>query len=223
MKLSDKTITILKNFATINQSMWFRKGTRQTTVEVDDHVAAIAELEDLPQDFGIYDLNQFLANISTLNSPELTFKEKSVHLSDGNISMDYPYADAAVLKKLREAEVEDLTVDAPDVEFELNQDSYQKIVKLANMNDVPIISITGKNGKLSCVAESLELKSAPTASYVIGEYTGKDFRASFNLKFLNILPNNYSVKLQNPDFGIFTSKDVSYLIAQEIQPKKGAK
>ena len=61
MKLSDKTINLLKNFSTINQSILFKQGSRLRTISVMKNILAEATItEELPQDFGIYDLGQFL-------------------------------------------------------------------------------------------------------------------------------------------------------------------
>jgi hypothetical protein len=61
MKLSDKTLTLLKNFSSINQSILFKEGSSLRTISVMKNILAEATIEEeLPKDFGIYDLNQFL-------------------------------------------------------------------------------------------------------------------------------------------------------------------
>ena len=64
MKLSDKTINLLKNFSDINQSILFKKGNKLRTISVMKNIMAEAEIqEDFPKDFAIYDLTQFLSLI----------------------------------------------------------------------------------------------------------------------------------------------------------------
>ena len=71
MKLSDNTLSLLKNFSTINQSIYFKQGTRIRTISVMKNILAEATInEELPKDFGIYDLGQFLNGLSLHNSPE---------------------------------------------------------------------------------------------------------------------------------------------------------
>ena len=61
MKLSDITLSLLKNFSTINQSILFKQGSKLRTISVMKNIYAEASIgENLPKDFGIYDLNQFL-------------------------------------------------------------------------------------------------------------------------------------------------------------------
>ena len=51
MKLSDKTLTLLKNFSTINQSILFKKG-RSLRISVMKNILAEARIsEDLPKGF----------------------------------------------------------------------------------------------------------------------------------------------------------------------------
>ena len=75
MKLSESTLSLLKNFSTINQSILFKQGTRLRTISVMKNILAEATVsEELPKDFGIYDLSQFLNGLSLHNNPELDFQ-----------------------------------------------------------------------------------------------------------------------------------------------------
>ena len=61
MKLSENTITILKNFSGINQSILVKKGNKLRTISIAKNILSEAEIsENFPRDFAIYDLNQFL-------------------------------------------------------------------------------------------------------------------------------------------------------------------
>ena len=76
MKLSDSTLSLLKNFSTINQSILFKQGNKLRTISVMKNILAETTIsEELPKDFGIYDLGQFLNGLSLHNSPELDFHE----------------------------------------------------------------------------------------------------------------------------------------------------
>jgi len=74
MKLSDKTLSVLKNFSTINQSILFKQGNKLRTISVMKNILAEANIsEEIPKDFGIYDLSQFLNGLSLHQNPELDF------------------------------------------------------------------------------------------------------------------------------------------------------
>ena len=82
MKLSDKTISVLKNFSSINQSILFKEGSKLRTISVMKNILAEATVtEEFMKDFGIYDLNQFLNGLSLHQSPELDFKMTDMLLS----------------------------------------------------------------------------------------------------------------------------------------------
>ena len=61
MKLSNETLTVLKNFASLNSGIQFKQGNSIKTISTGKNVLAMLYLKDsLPQDFCVYDLNQFL-------------------------------------------------------------------------------------------------------------------------------------------------------------------
>ena len=78
MKLSDNTLTILKNFAGINNSILVKEGNRLRTISVAKNILAEADItEEFPRDFAIYDLNQFLNGLSLHSDPDLDYNEDS--------------------------------------------------------------------------------------------------------------------------------------------------
>jgi hypothetical protein len=61
MKLSNETLTVLKNFATINQGIQFKQGKNFPQFHLPKLFWLRAGINDeFPQEFCIYDLNQFL-------------------------------------------------------------------------------------------------------------------------------------------------------------------
>ena len=78
MKLSEKTVNLLKNFAGINQSILFKKGNKLRTMSVMKNILAEAEVEEeFPKDFAIYDLVQFLNGVSLYANPQIEFTTDS--------------------------------------------------------------------------------------------------------------------------------------------------
>ena len=77
MKLTAETITILKNYAAINQNIQFKEGKTLSTISPQKNILSSAEIsEDIPQTFAIYDLNKLLGTMSAYDkTPELTFEE----------------------------------------------------------------------------------------------------------------------------------------------------
>ena len=72
MKLSENTINLLKNFAGINPNMVFKAGSSIATIaEAKNIMASATVTETFPQEFGIYDLNEFLSTLTLVDNPEL--------------------------------------------------------------------------------------------------------------------------------------------------------
>ena len=82
MKLSDKTRTILKNFTEINQSLSFKEGKKLRTISPMQNVLAEAEIEEeIPSNFAIYDLPQFLNAIDLYTDPDLDVSSETTYAS----------------------------------------------------------------------------------------------------------------------------------------------
>ena len=65
MKLSDSTLTVLKNFEWIQNSILVKEGNQLRTISVAKIILADADIpEDFPRDVAIYDLNQVLNGLS---------------------------------------------------------------------------------------------------------------------------------------------------------------
>ena len=99
MKLSDNTLTILKNFAGINNSILVKQGTKLRTISVAKNILAEADIkEDFPRDYAVYDLNQFLNGLSLHQDPDLDFTESSyLSIREGKRRVKYFYADPNVI------------------------------------------------------------------------------------------------------------------------------
>ena len=128
MRISDKTLMLLKNFSTINQSILFKKGNSLRTISVMKNILAEATIEeDIPKDFGVYDLNQFLNALSLHQKPELDFKNDGYTvISEDRARSKYFFADPNVIVSPPEKEI---TLPTEDVCFQLNTNQLDKLLK----------------------------------------------------------------------------------------------
>lgn len=100
MELTDSTINILKNYATINPNIVVENGNTLKTISVARNLFSSTEtVEDFPQTFGIYDLNEFLNVLSLVQQPTLRFESDYVVVSDntGRSSVKYFFSDPDML------------------------------------------------------------------------------------------------------------------------------
>lgn len=217
MKFSDNTLAVLKNFASINSGVVLNAGKTQKTISPERSILVEATLDDdIPVEFGIYDLNQFLGNLTTLKTPELTFTGEAVTLDDGELSFDYHASSPSHIITPPDKE---LVLKSVDVSFSLPHSILQKLLKVAVMNGLPNLSVVGKTGELRLVIHERANDTTNKGSIKIGEYAGEDFTATFKIENLKLLPNDYDVKLQKNAFAKFTNSagNLIYFVALETK------
>jgi len=215
MKLSDKTLSLLKNFSTINQSILFKQGTRLRTISVMKNILAEATVsEELPKDFGIYDLNQFLNGLSLHNSPELDFaNDNHVVIKEGRSRSKYFFADPQVIVTPPEKE---MNLPSEDVTFDLSTEQLDKLLKAAAIYQLPDLAVVGANGVVKIVVRDKKNDTSNDFAITVGE-TDKQFSFNFKVENIKILPGNYEVVVSSKLLSRFRSKnqDLTYFIALE--------
>jgi hypothetical protein len=215
MKLSEKTLSLLKNFSGINQSILFKKGTKLRTISVMKNILAEVEVEEeFERDFGIYDLNQFLNAMSLYQNPQLKFANDSyVTVSEGNARSKYFFADPAVIVTPPEKYI---SLPSEDVCFELNTQQLDKLLKAAAVYGVPDLSVVGEAGVVKLVVRDKKNDTSNEYSLVVGETTGT-FVLNFKVENIKILPGSYEVVISKKLLSRFQSEDknLTYYIALE--------
>ena len=215
MKLSDKTLSVLKNFSTINQSILFKQGSKLRTISVMKNILAEATItEELPKDFGIYDLNQFLNGLSLHQSPELDFVNNGhVVIKEGRMRSKYFFADPNVI-----ITPPDKAIDLPteDVAFELSTEQLDKLLKAAAIYQLADLAVEGGDGVVKLLVRDKKNDTSNSFSVTVGE-TDKVFSFNFKVENIKILPGTYDVSVSSKLLSRFTSKnqDLTYYIALE--------
>ena len=217
MKLSDNTLAVLKNFASINSGVVLKPGKAQKTISPEKSILVEATIEDdIPSEMGIYDLNQFLGIITTLRNPEVTFAKDQIVLTDGELSVTYRGCSANLIITPPEKELvlKDITT-----KFSLANPTSQKLIKVASMINLPNLSVVGKNAELLLKIHERSNDTSNDGIMKIGDYAGKDFIATFKTENLKLLPDDYNVEVQAGAFAKFVNqnKTLTYFIALETK------
>ncbi len=216
MNLTEKTINLLKNFASINQSILFKKGNTLRTMSVMKNILAEAEIDELiPRDFAIYDLGQFLNNLSLCGNPELDFQNESyVSIRDGkHFETRYFFADPSVVVSPPEKSIE---LPSEDVSFELDNENLTRLLKVSAINQVPDAAVVGENGVVKLVALDKKNDTSTKTGIIVGE-TDKTFSFNFKIENIKILPGTYSVVISQKLLSRFVNENynLTYYIALE--------
>ena len=216
MKLSDKTINLLKNFSSINQSILIKEGDSIRTISVMKNILAEAKVpEEFPKDFGIYDLNQFLNAISSLHvNPELDFSNNEyLMIREGKKRNRFFFADPNVIVSPPEKSI---SLPSEDVCFELSTSVLEKLLKAAAVYQVPDLSAIGETGVVKLVIRDKKNDTSHGHEEIVGE-TNSEFVFNFKIENIKVLPGTYDVVVSQKLLSRFTSKnhDLIYYIALE--------
>jgi hypothetical protein len=215
MKLSDKTLTLLKNFSSINQSILFKQGNSLRTISVMKNILAEASIdEELPKDFGIYDLNQFLNGLNLHQNAELDFvNDGYVVIREGKSRSKYFFADPNVIVTPPDKSI---NLPSEDVCFTLDTKELDKLLKAAAVYQLPDLSAVGEAGVIILVVRDKKNDTSNDFSIVVGE-TDSEFVFNFKVENIKILPGTYEVVVSQKLLSRFQSKnhDLCYYIALE--------
>lgn len=215
MKLSETTINLLKNFSSINQSILFKEGNKLRSISVMKNILVEATIpEDIPRDFGIYDLNQFLNGLSLHSSPDLDFSNKEyVLIKEGKMKASYFFADPTVIVSPPEKEI---ALPSEDACFVITSQQLEKLKKASSVYQLPDISVVGENGIVKLVVRDKKNNTSHKLDIEVGE-TNSNFVFNFKEENLKILPGTYDVVVSSKLLSKFTSQnhDLCYYIALE--------
>ena len=215
MKLSEKTLTTLKNFAGINNSILVKAGHKLRTISVAKNILAEAEIkEEFEKDFAIYDLNQFLNGLGLHQDPELDFKDDSyLTIREGKRRVKYFFADPNVIISPPDKEIQLPTEDAC---FQLDSVTLEKLLKAAAVYQLPDFCAVGENGVIKLVVHDKKNDTSNEYAIVVGE-TDKKFVFNFKVENIKIIPGAYDVVVSSKLLSQFTNEayNLKYYIALE--------
>jgi hypothetical protein len=218
MELSDRTLAVLKNFANINSNIVFREGNELKTISVAKNILAKATLdESISQEFGVYDLNEFLNVLSLVENPSLRFEDNCVVVSDstGLRGNRYFFSDIDMLS----APSKDVIMPEPEVKFTLDTDTLSRIKRAASVLGHDSISITPDGGSIKLtVVDNEDATSNSFFSLVEGEFQeGVDFNFVLNVNNLKVVNEDFDVGISSKLISNFKSKqsEIEYFIALE--------
>ena len=225
MKISTKTLDILKNFSEINQSILIKKGSTIKTVSIQQNILAHAKVEEsFSQDFAIYQLNEFIGVLTTMNNPDLTFHDKYVMLSQENgACTKYFYAEPSVVV----APEKDVIFPSPDFTFMLLEKQYNDLMKMSSilqLNDVMIKGCSKSNKMFLAITNKKNDTSNDYSIDLLGESIVKEsFKMYFKVENLKVIPGDYVVAVSSKGISNFDNTEIKlkYWIALEPDSSYG--
>jgi len=214
MKLSSETLTLLKNFSNINQSLLIRAGNKLRTMSVMKNILCEATItEEFTRDVAIYDLSQFINCLSLIPDAEVHLEENSIRITDGTNSIDYRYSDPSVISAPPEKE---LKLPSEDVCLVLTEEHLETVKKAAAVLQIPDVSILSDGGAIYLTVRDKKNTGSNSYRIKVGETTST-FQFNLKCENLKLRSGDYDVVLSSKNLSKFTSHSypLQYFIALE--------
>jgi hypothetical protein len=219
MKLSQLTVAILKNFATINNSIFIDEENRlKTKTPNPSNIIGIATIEeDLPE-LSIYSLDEFLGSMSLFEQDkiEFDFTDDYIKMSEGRMKINYRLSDPShILSKCKAAKNYDAFKQF-DCSFKLSTEQLTSIQKASRIlkADALCINLSDGEGTISLINSELPMANSFELA-ITGEGSGE---AKVFVDNLLIMSSNYMVNIASNKVVKFTSEDypIYYMLATAI-------
>ena len=217
MKLNQHTIDTLKNFAGINTNILIKEGDELSTISTMRNIFAKAKVSDsFTNQFGIYDLNEFLSAVSGFSKPELTLKDKYLTISsEGNRSkVKYYYSDPSVIVSPQK----EVNMPESDVTFSLTESNYKELLKMAAILKSPDLALIGtKGGDIVLKVCDKKNDTSNTFDITVGQGATADYTFYFKVENMKMLDGDYDVSVSSKSISHFKNKKlpIEYWIALE--------
>ena len=113
MKFSSDTLSVLKNFSTINPSIVFKPGSVVRTISPQKTVMAAATIDETVEtQAGVYDLSRFLSTLALFDNPDVVFGQDRFSIKGGRSELRYTYTSESLMVTPPE---KDIVVPDPEV------------------------------------------------------------------------------------------------------------
>lgn len=217
MKLDQRTLQILKNFATINPHLVVNPGSNITTINgIRKTIFAIATVEPVFEKMAIYDLSRFLSVLSLFENPELEFNDNYVTIKSGSESVNYTYADS---RHLIVPQTKSVDLPKTKIVFDITAEQMHRVIKAISVLRLPEICFSGDGETITLSGIDIKDPTGDVYKTTLGETT-ETFEAVYNIDNIKIIPGNYKVKIAKEGISSFATENLTYFIALEKKKSK---
>lgn len=223
MKICENTMTILKNYASINESIIFHPGNILNTVTSAKNVMSFAEVtETFPITAAIYNLNQLINTLGLFDDPDVEFKDTYLIISDDNNTVKYYYGDDSIIN------IANTVPKMPDniLEFVLSKDDLSALNKASSVLNLQDLILTPNGDELVLSVTNVDDKTSNSFSRQVGQNTlTGDFNFNFKADTLRLIPGDYTVTIAGKDKRyiskfVKTDNSITYYIALDPASKQ---
>ena len=218
MKLSNETLNVLANFASMNPNLEFKKGKDIKTISSTKAVLAKAVLkDDFPQDFCVHDLNQFLMTYNHSKDTEIKFEDK-------NIIVEYNPRSKVEFRMSEKSTIlvppdKELSLPSIDVKTTIKEEDFKDFLKISSMLKSPHMAIESDGDTVFLISYDAKDNSAHKQSIKIDDGNGKKFRIAFLIENIRFIAGTYDVEVSSKGLALFKNKNqaIQYFVAAEAK------
>jgi hypothetical protein len=215
MFLTSETVSVLKNFATINQSILIKKGKKLRSMSAMKNILVEADItEDISRDVAIYDLNQFLNAMSLVPGCELHLDDDSIEITDGTNSIDYRYSDPSVITAPPDKKMD---LPSQDVCVVLSEENLTNVKKAAAVLQIPDVSLVGNGQEIVLTVRDKKNSGSNSYRIVVGE-TDHVFQFNLKVENLKLISGDYDVVVSKKGIAQFTHHGMPVVYYVAIEP-----
>lgn len=165
--------------------------------------------DDLPAEFAIYDLNEFLAAYSLSDECDIGFNESFLSFELGGEVTEYNYASPSVVVSPGDKEI---TMPSIDKTFTLTKEVFEKIMKVSSILKLRDLTIDCKGITIlnrNTIGNKHKIK-------ITIDCPGENTVSNIKVENLKLLPIDYSVSISNKGIARFTSLSEEYKVEYHI-------
>lgn len=212
MKLSNKTIQLLKNFSVINPGIIIKKGSGISTIAPNKTLLAKASIEEtFDQEFAIHDLSKFLGVLSFLNSPDINLHGDHMTIEEGLTKVTFRYGNPSLIASPPDKNI----AMTNDVEFKLSSHTFQTVMKAQGSMQLPEIAVTGDDSGIFLSALDSKNASGDNFSIQVGDSNGHTFKFIFSPNNLKFISTDYDVAISAKGLMYLKGDTVEYWVPAE--------
>jgi hypothetical protein len=213
MKLTKETLTIIKNYAGINSNLLIKQGSTLSTVSVAKTIMSTVTVSEVfPNEFGIYDVNEFLGALSLFDDPDLEFDSKYVTIKEGKNAIKY--FGAAVNNMV--VPTKEIIFPEAEIKLSLDASTLAMIMKTAPILKSEDVSFVGNGSTISVNVADKKNLSGNSFIHELGT-TNLDFKVNLKMMNLKMLPGDYNVSISSKKISKFSAvnSNLVYYVAVE--------
>jgi hypothetical protein len=219
MKLSQNTLTLLKNFTAINKGIVLHPGNKLYSRK-ESLIADATITETIEKEVGIFDLSQLLNIIGLYDDPVLDFGDDCLRIAetDGKAETKYVYAAPGIVSGGTIPKQKVMQISEDGIDFVLTEDQWTKLQKAISILSVPEVKVTS-DGKVVRI-ETVNHKNTSGSSFSIvldADAHGIQCNMVYNRDDMPLLKGSYTGKV-GPKFTIFKNTsgyDLTYVVGVE--------